>query len=310
MAPPLGGPGGADGGEAILLGVDVGGTKLALGAVSAAGAILARKTVLLRTSGGGALSPEGAARVAAAFANDRQLQPARAGISVAAALDGAGAATFAPNLPAWQGEPVALRFEAALGVPATALYDGHAALLGEAWLGEARGRHNVVLLTVGTGVGGALMVDGRLAHGRDGLAGVFAYLQVPWRGRAARLEDAVSGPALARDLSLALGRQASAAEVFALARRGDAAAADLLAEALEALGGALAGIAAALNPECILLAGSVGLAYAANARALEAAVARLGQPVAGRGVAIRAAGLGGDAGWVGAARAALESARA
>jgi glucokinase len=291
--------------DLVVVGVDVGGTKVAMGAVTASGRVLARDAMPLRTTAC-ELSPAQVAAAAGAFAAAHGLRPARLGLSVAAALDGRGTATFAPNLPTWQGALLAPPFAAALGLRPVALNDGHASLLGEVWLGAARGLSNVALLTIGTGVGGGILLDGQLACGRDCLAGVFAYLRVPWAGGETTLEEAVSGPALAGRLSQALGRDSTTEDVFRLAASGDSAAAAVLAEALAVLGGALSGIVSALNPERVLLAGNVGLALAAHAPALEAAVRRMGQPVAARGLEVRAAALAGDAAWLGAARAALD----
>ena len=93
--------------------------------------------------------------------------------------------------------------------------------------------------------------------------------------------------------------------MFADAERGDAAATAVLGEALTDLGLGLAMVASVLNPDVIVLGGGMGAAFASHAGALEAAMRRQAQPVSARKLPVRAAALGNEAGWLGAARFAL-----
>ena len=290
----------------VAIGLDVGGTELKLGAVRADGRRVVVADHVPMRGPTGFLSPDAVAAAAARFAATCGVEAVAVGMAVAAAFDAGGAVAFAPNLAGWVGTTPALAVERATGRPAYALYDGHAALEGEAWLGAARGLRHAILLVIGTGVGGAVLAEGRVVGGADGLAGVFGYLPVAaGPGAAAPLESLVGGPALAARLSAALGREATTRELFGAAASGTEPARSILDQALEELGVALAGAVSILNPELVILGGGLGAAFASHGERLEETMRRCGQPVSGRRARVVAAALGNDAGWLGAARVAL-----
>lgn len=291
------------------LGVDIGGTKMAMGVVTARGEVLARARAALRTHGR-VRSPDEALAALARFARASGPVPPRVvGVAVAASLDGDGRIAYAPNLPGWSGYPLGARLESALAVRCHLSLDGHAALAGERWQGAARGTGDAAMIVIGTGVGGALLAGGRLIHGSEGLAGVAGWLSVPSPDGAVPLERRISGPALAERLSEAHGVARSARDLFMFARRGDASAVAILDGAVDALGSALATITTLLNPRLIVLGGGLGPAFARHRGALEAAIQRLAQPQSAKAVRIVAAGLGNGAGWLGAARLAMAAAQ-
>jgi predicted NBD/HSP70 family sugar kinase len=189
--------------------------------------------------------------------------------------------------------------------------DAQLALLGEVREGAARGAANAVLVSVGTGVGGAILLDGRIVTGAHGTAGSFGWL--PSAGVTATddhgaLELAASGRALDR---LAIGTttaangagDATGPDLIAAARAGDPAACAALDGWATALGTGIAGIASILDPEVVVLSGGLAAVYENYAEPLRAAVRAAGSPD-GRRVPVVPAALGPHAGVIGALHAA------
>jgi len=141
--------------------------------------------------------------------------------------------------------------------------DANAALLGEAWLGAARGLQHVVMLPLGTGVGGAAMIDGVMLHGASGFAGEIGHTVVEPDGLPCVcggygcLEQYVSGTAIARLAQPHYGT-ATSETVAQAARRGEAEALAIFQRVGWYLGIACANMAQLLNPQCIVIGGGVG----------------------------------------------------
>ena len=158
--------------------------------------------------------------------------------------------------------------------------DVNALALAEGRWGAGRGAKSFVLLAVGTGVGGGMVLDGRLHRGAGGFGGELGHVPIAFDGRpcicGARgcLKAYVAGPDLASEASRRLGRPVDAAGLFELADRGDATAEAVVAEATEALAAGLAIIVNGINPERLLVAGSVGRAFARREGDLRARLAR------------------------------------
>lgn len=297
----------------LLAGVDVGGTKIAVGLAAQDGRIVASRRARTSPAGGDQVVQEIAALLADVLEESGTARESLAaiGIAVPAVTDRErGVVLWAPNIAGWQEEiAVAGPVSEALGAPASLHYDGHAWVAGEWWCGAARGAQNVVLVAVGTGIGGGVILDGRLHRGRVGVAGAIGWWLPDWRqageARSASqgwLESAASGPAIAR----AAGK-ATAEEAFAAARAGDAAARHAVVQAGQVLGAAAANLVSLLDPELVVFAGGViaGGADLLLPRIREI-VAREAQPQISRDVRIAAAELGDDAAWLGAARLALD----
>ena len=159
------------------LGIDFGGTKIALGAVTGAGAI-ARQWRLPTLVGDEA--PAGLDRLLATAEDALAAYPSIRGVGVgiccqvdpeSGSIDGADA-----TIPGWEALDLVGSLRRATGLPVRIDNDGNAAALGEGWLGAARGLRDYVLLTVGTGVGGGMVAGGRLLRGGWGGAGELGHL--------------------------------------------------------------------------------------------------------------------------------------
>lgn len=309
----------------VALGVDVGGTKLAAGLVGADGSILDR----LRHD-----TPEDAQAIveviveaAATLCRRHNLSDVPVGVGAAGLMATDGTVRFAPNLP-WRDFPLGTLLRERIPGPVTVDNDANAAAWGEYRFGAGRGAHeSLVMLTVGTGVGGGLVLGDRLVRGAGGMAGELGHLAVleggPRCGCGALgcLEALASGTAIARTAreALAQGRLAPGSpltqlsaeeitgkEVTIAAHAGDADAVELLAAAGRWLGVGIASLIAAFDPELIVAGGG---AMQAGHLLLEPAIAAAAERLIGRGhrelCPIVPAQLGDDAGMVGAAQLAL-----
>ncbi|MHC4731567.1 MAG: ROK family protein [Planctomycetota bacterium] len=204
-----------------------------------------------------------------------------------------GEITQSPNLEQWEGTHPGRELEC------TVLNDTNGALLGEAWLVALRGKRSALMLTLGTGVGGAVLLDGALWTGATGCAGEIGHVPV----QEGHLEMYASAPAVAQAAGTPDARLAADA-----ARRGDARAGDAFRRAVEALGLVLAGLINVFNPEAICIGGGMAAAWDLLEEPLRAAALPRTFRLAQEGLEIVPAALGADAGLLGAARVALDAA--
>lgn len=283
------------------LGLDLGGTKLLAGVVEADGRVLAMERRLI-----GGLSLEALLEVVQEVV--QILGPTLpVGVGVPALLDRrTGEAVRCVHLPL-DGVRVSGVLCERLGVPVSVDNDATCAVVAECRLGAARGYDHVALLTLGTGIGGGLILDGEVYRGAVGAAGELGHMPVdldgppcfggcPGRGC---LEALCSGSALARDASARFGRAMTGEEVTRLARRGDVVAIGLLCMLGDRLGAGLAGIAMALNPQVIVVGGGVMAAGELVLGPARAELARRALDPA-RAARVVAAELGPAAGMIGA----------
>lgn len=214
--------------------------------------------------------------------------------------------TWVPNARFLEGDQLAADVRALSSAPVFCANDAHTAMLGEARFGAARGASVALLLSVGTGVGGALLIDGRVFRGASGSAGSFGWVNLglpdTWHPEHGQLELVASGTALA---GAAAERGLSSRELVAAARSGDADAASVVGAFAEHLGVALATLVSVFDPEAVLVSGGVSAEFDLLAPGIEQAVQRYASP-SGRKVPVRRAALGPQAGAIGAAVLARE----
>lgn len=315
------------------LGVDLGGTNLKMALLDGEERIVARWSS--PTSG-----VEGHdAILARMIGGIRELQTAAQGtvVGVGVGVPGmvdmaAGVTGDLPNLPGrWTGVPVAATLGDAVGLPVAVVNDGKTFALAEHRLGAARGSANALFVTVGTGIGGAIVADGRLIFGLGGASGEVGHLIVQPEGPRCTcgnfgcVETLASGPAIAAEairrvvqgFSTELATRcegnlnAITPEFVALvAEAGDPAAIEILDRAGAWLGIALAGAIALVAPDVVVIGGGVAPAGSRYLRAAErTARAHSGVTEIDR-IAFRTAALGYDAGVIGAALWGRESAQA
>lgn len=264
----------------LSIGVDIGGTKIAVGVVDEEGRIVASTT--RRTP---ATDPElieaGVADAVAELTADHEV--AGVGVGAAGFVDAdRRTVRFAPNL-AWRDRALAAELEELVRLPVVVENDANAAGWAEYRFGAATDAAHMLMLTVGTGLGGAIVLDGQLIRGAGGFAGEIAHMiAVPdgeWCGCGQRgcLEQYTSGTALVRSakrraesgdplleplVAAAGGRRKDidGPLITALAQEGDPGAIDLIADLGSWLGVGVASIAALLDPDVVVVGGGVAAA--------------------------------------------------
>lgn len=295
-----------------MIAIDLGGTKVAAAVVLPDGRVAGRLEEPTSQEGPAACV-EQMARLARDAARAAGVAPgACAGVAVACPgpVDArAGVVHHPPNLRGWGDEPLRERMAAALGMPARIANDADCAALGEWAFGAGRGCRHLLYVTVSTGVGGGLVLDGRLWTG-TGSAGEIGHMPVDpdgpacGCGRRGCLEALASGPAIARRYAALAGLDAvpAAVAVFAAARAGDVRARQAIEEAGTALGRALGGVVNLLGPERIVIGGGVGAGGAdLLLPPLERALDATAFPLPRSRLTLRVAERRGEAGLLGAA---------
>ena len=272
----------------VTIGVDVGGTTVAAGLVSADGRVLEHVQSPTHERGAGtALETIGDLL-------DRLRDSARArgvtvtgvGLGIPGTVDVERGVVgvdvhYAPELV---GMPLAARLRPRVGVPVFVDNDVNALALAEWTWGAGRGARSLVVLALGTGVGGGIVLDGRLHRGAAGFGGELGHVPIDFDGRPCIcggrgcLKTYVSGTDIARRGEERLGRPIGADEVFRLAAAGRVEAEEIVDEVCRALGAGLAIIVNGLNPERVLLVGGV-------AKSLRPLEARLRASLAGHAFA-------------------------
>jgi len=291
----------------VYLGIDIGGTKIAAGLVSADGRVLRRSRRPTPLSGGTAILD-----AALRLAEEYQAEGAAAiGVGTGGQVNaGLGVLVSATSLlPGWAGTDVKAAFEAAFRVPCFVDNDVNALAVGESRFGAGRGLDTVVYLALGTGVGGALLLNGRLYHGAHWAGAEFGHLLLTMDdvGKRRTLEDFASGPGLVQTYRKlgGLGGEVTGEAVAAEAKRDpESTSAFAVTRTGEYLGYGLVSLANILDPNLIVIGGglaALGDLLLEPARRVLSSNALLGPaqcPVA-------VAALGAEASLVGAAALAM-----
>lgn len=311
-----------------ILGIDIGGTKLAVGVATADGSVLSDRRQPSDAADGpdamiGRIVDMSRAVVADA---GLQLQNIEAiGIGCGGPLDPwRGVILNALNNPGWIDVPLVDRIEAALGRQAYLDNDANAAALGEHRFGAGRGVRHMVYLTISTGVGGGLILDDRLYHGANGNAGELGHISVQVHGgrpchcgSVGCIEAYCSGTNIAARFREALAEGATtgietepdaitAADVANATAAGDALASRIWAESMELLGGGIVSIIHAFNPQLVVLGGGVTRSGDLLFEPVRRVVAERAMPWLAEPVSIVPAELGEMTGVLGAVAVALE----
>ncbi len=320
--------------ELPVLAIDLGGTNVVAAIVSDEGQMAGREHYLTQAD-------EGVESVIKrVFSAVEQLLSAGGmglsqlhGISVAAA--GAidvrrGLVTASPNLPGWCDIPLRGIIREKYGISTWLLNDASAAALGEYRFGAGRGANNLIYITVSTGIGGGIIINGELYCGSQGSAGEVGHMTIDVNGPRCNCgsvgcwEALASGTAVAREAVRRIGcgeasclteivegrlEDITAEEVGDAARRGDPLALDVIAKAATYLGMGMVNLVNIFNPEMIIVGGGMaklGDLLLAPAREI---VQERAFPLPAQAVRIVPAGLGSDAGVLGAAAFAFQQER-
>ncbi len=233
--------------------------------------------------------------------------------------DETGIAVEVVNL-GWRDVPVVEPLSTKLHVPVYMDNDANAAALGEAWVGAGRNHKSAVLVTLGTGVGGGIVIAGRVLRGAFAMAGEIGHLRMEHEGAHCNcggigcLETVSSATGVVRlaQVAIAAGKPTSlpsasltAADVFQAREQGDEVAIEVVNKAMDTLARALSMVAVVVNPEVFVIGGGMAKAGTAITEPLQQFFSTYALPRIAALTKIELATLGNDAGIVGAARLAL-----
>lgn len=294
--------------ETYVVGIDVGGTKIRAGLADVNGSIVAELTEPTQAQGGSDLVAQLVNVIGrlTAIHGIHHTEVVATGIGGAGVPNASAGFDLAPNLGATE-KGLIDDLKAALGHPVVLENDVNVAAIGELHEGVGRESDNFVFISVGTGIGMGVILNGSLVRGVSGAAGEIGYLPIgadPFDAKNHRrgpLEEKVAGRTLVDRYELSSGHAVAAHEVFDRVADGDEHAIAAVSDEAKYLALALVAVNAVLNPEIIVLGGGVG-SRDELLRPLTSWLTQLGSPV----LDIRRSELGNRAPIIGAARIALD----
>ena len=321
----------------LFLGIDIGGSSVKLGVITATGQVEARRTAALVVDQGRNAGLESIFGEAEACLEDAEVSASDLrGIGVAApgTMDLAAGVILQPfNLPGWEDLPLKELTQQRLRAPTVLVNDANAAAFGEFWVGAGREYRSLMLWTLGTGIGGGIVLDGEILVGAHGHAGECGHMVIQCEG-GPRSEYGIHGSvelfagarALVRrtEAALASGRESSLRErdsesaltpidIAAAADEGDELAVDLILETARYLAVGTVNVMHIVNPEIVLFGGAMTFGHDKSSMGrlfleeVRTSVREMAFPVPAAHTRIEFASLGNDAGFIGAAGCALRA---
>jgi glucokinase len=317
----------------FVLGIDIGGTNLVVGSVAEDGsAVVATASEPTHSEAGATDVVDRLVALAErAIATTRREAPGAEILGVGVGAPGPldtkrGIVLLTPNL-GWVNMPLRQLIHDRLGLPAALDNDANCAVLGEWWVGAARGARHAIGITIGTGIGGGIIIDGQLYHGASDVAGEIGHTTIDTEGRRCKcgnygcLEAYASGPNIAlraveeleagaesRLLALVDGdlRKVTAQTVYQAAADGDELALEVVNDTAKVLGVGIGNLLNVFNPEVVVVCGGVTLAGDHLFEPLRREVARRAFKPAVSACRIVPGELAGTAGVYGAAKVFLD----
>ena len=304
-----------------VFGIDLGGTSAKIGLFSNDGALLGKWEVPTDTRDSGRRILPNLCASLHRVMNERHIltdDVTGIGLGVPGAVLSEQIVVPCVNLNGWGGFNVAEEFSRLCGLPVKIANDANAAALGEIWQGGAKGAQNMVFITLGTGVGGCVVVNGRVIEGAHGVGGEVGHIKIHPEekhicacGKQGCLEQYASAKGLTymagqvlistnEPSALRQYKKITAKDIFDCAQQGDPLAKKLTDRVADDLGLALSNISCICDPDMIVLGGGVSSAGAFLLDAVREAFLRYSFPVAG-GTVFRLATLGNEAGMYGSA---------
>ena len=312
-----------------VIGIDLGGTKSAAAIFNENGKILAKDIATLDKRGGNAVGQLITRQIEQLLqaAAERGLTIAAVGITIPGIYHSKTGCIWAPNIPGWDNYPLLAEMRVALSGSTIEIKidsDRAAYILGETWLGTARGCKDAIFVAVGTGIGAGILVDGRILRGHGDIAGATGWMGLdrPFMEKyipCGCFEYHASGEGLARVAREFLGNRPdyhgelrskaladlTAKDVFCAYDSGDPLAKDVLNMAIEFWGMAVANYVSLFNPEKIIFGGGVFGPAIQFLDRIKAEARKWAQPISINQVTIEASALGSNAGLIGAGRLAM-----
>ena len=311
--------------EQFVFGIDIGGTSVKCGLFTADGTVKDKWEIPTDRAEGGKNVPKDIADSISAKCTElgiAKTQVAGVGLGVPGPVDEKGYVAHCPNL-GWRDMNVNEVMTELTSVPAVAANDANVAALGEMWQGGGKGVKNMVLVTLGTGVGGGIIVEGKIVAGAFGAGGELGHMVMNPKeevqcgcGGYGHLEQYASATGIVRMAKKRLGETTDASvlrtiepltakDIFDAAKSGDAMATELVEDLGEVLGRALSHVAAVTDPQAFVIGGGVSRAGEILTKTVERHYNK-GIMKALQGQEFRLATLGNDAGIFGCAKMILD----
>lgn len=296
--------------EPKVLAVDLGGTNIRMAAVRSDGTIIQRAKRPTPSD----LTPDQLLELTRHLAGDCDSSNNSSGIAFAAPanVDPDGVLRNLPNLPLLDRFALKAGLETSLGIPAVVENDATAAAIGEHWLGASKGVDNSIMVTLGTGVGGGIIVDGKPLRGPDGGAGKIGHIAVEpdghpcgcgSRGCIEQYASATAIGRMAREIGM---NAANSREVYDAFLAEDERAKRVFQTMGRYLGIMLGGLVNALNPEIIVIGGGAAAAWDAFYASVREEIDFRAFAEPAQRATLAQTQLGDDAGILGAARSAFQ----
>ncbi len=250
----------------MILGVDIGGTAVKLALVERSGEIRHRREASVSFDGYRTPILSTVLQEAQAFTAQAGITPEGVGISATGQIDTETGTVIGTNgkIPGYEGSPLKAAFEQAFQVPACCLNDANAAALGECWRGAGRGADPVIMVTLGTGVGGGIVCGGQVFGGARGIAGELGHFTlyadgIPCAcGKRGCYESYAATTALIRLAEAATGEHhLNGRVIFERAAAGEPALCQALRRWTDDIAAGLTGLIHIFNPQLVLIGGGV-----------------------------------------------------
>ncbi|MDD5155436.1 MAG: ROK family protein [Candidatus Omnitrophica bacterium] len=302
----------------FIISIDLGGTNLKIALLDPRYRILSRETLHTRK-----FSNKNTLIAAIVYAVNKVKKENRLNknniLGVGLGLPGSidikrGSVHFFPNIPGWKDVKLRGILERKLGLPVFMDNDANLMGLAECTLGAAKGARNAVCITLGTGVGGGIILEGKLYRGSSYAAGEIGHIPLNEYGPKcncggrACIEAYIGNKRITQEAKRVFKRNISLEELSRLANSGHSKARAIWIKAGRRLGMVLAGVINLLNPDCVVIGGGIANAGKVLFDKIRSTVAEQAMPVQAKHVRILRARLGNDAGLIGAAILAAEKA--
>lgn len=247
----------------MRLGIDIGGTKINIGLLDENNRLLANRKLYVAEIGSLTESLKAVVKELCSTLSLEESSIITCGVGVPGTVSEDGRRLLkAPNISILS-EHVVEEIEAGLHIPTTLVQDSRAAAWGEYLCGAGAGAKSIICITLGTGIGTGIVLDGKIYHGSLGSAGEMGHIPVKENGRPCGcgkrgcLEKYCAGGGLDITAKELLGEDKSANDLFVAAKNGDACAAKEIENAVKLLGNAVVSIINLLSPDCILFSGGL-----------------------------------------------------
>jgi glucokinase len=303
--------------EATALGIDLGGTKISFAVFTRQGEIVSKQTIAVEKRTGeevGALITEEIKRLVSAEPSIQSI-----GIAVPGIYHQKHGTVWAPNIKGWDDYPLLEEVEQATSLPVTIDSDRAAYILGESWLGNAKGCKHAIYLAVGTGIGAGILIDGKVLRGAHDIAGAIGWLALkpPFEEKYVScgcFEYHASGEGIAKvarevltkrqdyngQLRSKAAEQLTAYDLFKAYKEEDVLAREVFNICIQYWGMTVANLVSLFNPEKIILGGGIFGPAVQFLAAIKEEAKKWAQPISIKQVSIEPSALGTDAGLYGA----------